>query len=135
MFSLGYSGYYIFTEPHYFHFTNTLRTENSGFFTLRNTFANNFGFPRFPQNFQQVFLFNSTIFQLFKMSNADSTFPHAFNNCTVEKKISRFAIFLTFPPFQQSLLLLLIFLIFLFYQNDTHRTANTIATVETFHNF
>ena len=89
----------------------------------------------FPQNFQQVFLFNSTIFQLFKMSNADSTFQHKFNNCTVKKKVSRFAIFLTFPPFQQSLLLLLIFLIFLFYQNDTHRTANTIATVETFHNF
>lgn len=89
----------------------------------------------FPQNFQQVFLFNSTIFQLFKMSNVNSTFPHNFNNCTVKKKISRFAIFLTFPPFQQPLLLLLIFLIFLFYQNDTHRTANTIATVETFHNF
>lgn len=89
----------------------------------------------FPQNFQQVFLFNSTIFQLFKMSNVDSTFQHKFNNCTVKKKISGFAIFLTFPPFQQPLLLLLIFLIFLFYQNDTHRTANTIATVETFHNF
>lgn len=89
----------------------------------------------FPQNFQQVFLFNSTIFQLFKMSNAVSTFPHKFNNYTVEKKISKFAIFLTFPPFQQPLLLLLIFLIFLFYQNDTHRTANTMATVETFHNF
>lgn len=89
----------------------------------------------FPQNFPQVFLFNSTIFQLFKMSNALSTFPHKFNNRIVEKKISNFAIFLTFPPFQQPLLLLLIFLIFLFYQNDTHRTANTMATVETFHNF
>lgn len=95
-----------------------------------------FDFPRvFHKIFNKFFLFNSTIFQLFKMSNADSTFPHKFNNCTVEKKISRFAIFLTFPPFQQPLLLLLIFLIFLFYQNDTHRTANTIATVETFHNF
>ena len=40
----------------------------------------------FPQNFQQVFLFNSTIFQLFKMSNVDSTFQHKFNNCTVKKK-------------------------------------------------
>lgn len=89
----------------------------------------------FPQNFPQVFLFNSTIFQLFKMSNALLTFPHKFNNRIVEKKISKFAIFLTFPPFQQPLLLLLIFLIFLFYQNDTHRTANTMATVETFHNF
>lgn len=101
-------------------------------------FEKNFAvrFPlSFPQNFQQVFLFNSTIFQLFKMSNAVSTFPHKFNKFTVKKKISRFAIFLTFPPFQQPLLLLLIFLIFLFYQNDTHRTTNTIATVETFHNF
>lgn len=39
----------------------------------------------FPQNFPQVFLFNSTIFQLFKMSNVLSTFPHKFNNCIVEK--------------------------------------------------
>lgn len=50
----------------------------------------------FPQNFPQVFLFNSTIFQLFKMSNVLSTFPHKFNNCIVEKKNQQFRHFSDF---------------------------------------
>ena len=91
----------------------------------------------FLKNFcRSIFFEFSTKFSTsfsFQLHNL-STFPHKFNNRIVEKKISNFAIFLTFPPFQQTLLLL-IFLIFLFYQNDTHRTANTMATVETFHNF
>lgn len=95
-----------------------------------------------PFDFPWVFhkIFNKFFFstpQFFNFSKWVMPFQLFHTNSTIalfKKKISRSAIFLTFPPFQQPLLLL-IFLIFLFYQNDTHRTANTMATVETFHNF
>ena len=109
-------------------------------------------FLRFSTDFPKTF--NSVFHNLWKDGNCpkfrkffwvSEIFPNQFSTkirfsvstvstCGFLKNFCR-SIFLTFPPFQQSLLLLLIFLIFLFYQNDTHRTANTIATVETFHNF
>lgn len=94
-----------------------------------------FDFPRVFHKIFNKFFFSTP--QSFNFSKRVMRFQLFHTNSTVillKKKISKFAIFLTFPPFQQPLLLLLLFLIFLFYQNDTHRTANTMATVETFHN-
>lgn len=95
-----------------------------------------FDFPRvFHKIFNKFFFSTPQSFNFSKRVMWIQLFHKFSTIALLKKKISRFAIFLTFPPFQQPLLLLLIFLIFLFYQNDTHRTANTMATVETFHNF